>query len=157
VKIKNLGVLLFSIIVISGCHDEEKQNLSKRNEALVQAKNSFFDVVQAVKTLSQEVDVCSLETKSFRRCEAGTNGVPENVLKGKSRNKYISTLTSTIEKNGDDDFTAVISSAAVGGESAVEGLHGETYTLKGRIDKQTGYAVWKVDAASTCLSAGLCS
>jgi hypothetical protein len=157
VKINNLGVILFSTIVMSGCHDEEKQNSINRKVALAQAKNAFFDVIQAAKTLSQEVDICSLESKSFRKCEPGTNGVPENVLKGKSPNNSISTVTTMIEKNGDEDFTAIISSTAVGGEASVEGLHGENYTLIGRIDKQTGYAVWKVDPASTCLSAELCS
>jgi hypothetical protein len=157
VKIKNLVVLMFSVISISGCHDEKEQNLQKQKEALVQSKNSFFDVIQAAKALSQELEVCSLETKSFRLCESGTNGVPENVLKGKARNKYISTVTTTIEKDVDDSFTATISSEAVGAGASVEGLNGETYILKGSIDKRTGYAQWKIDPASTCLKAGLCS
>jgi len=115
------------------------------------AKSKFSEVVLSTNALKSAVEVCYASTGSLADCKEGSgkDGVQavEAAADGAIAGKYISTIDFGVTTADTITATAVGAAAA-----AVEGLKGETYTLKAEVS--AGQLKWT--KAGTCATAGYC-
>ena len=102
-------------------------------------KAKFTEVTQATNAMKIAVEGCATDRGDVTDCDAGTNGVPDNVG---PNGKYVNSVTVS---NGLITATAVTSA----------GLNGETYLLQSAYNSTTG-VTWTTLTTSSCLAQQIC-
>jgi type IV pilus assembly protein PilA len=105
------------------------------------ARSRFTAVIAAMDYYKKAVELCFNLTGTLTGCDAGANGVPDEVYPAEP---YVSRVTVM-------DGGNVWGFAEIG-----HGLNGESYVLRPALNS-VGEIMWTVDTAqSTCLGVSLC-
>jgi type IV pilus assembly protein PilA len=120
-------------------------------------KAKFSEVVLATSDLKTSVELCAQDEGKLNNCNSGTTAT-----------SLVKTVTSTtteinngakakeVKSVSGNATTIEVEATAVGASgSAVNGLEGEKYVIKGTLEN--GRMTWKVDQTkSTCRAASIC-